>query len=327
MQRSTAVVGTLVLLLLVATGLLWTGTWLQFLDPGPYERTTVTVADENGSELGRVDARVAASWQQKLVGLSRTESLGPDEGMVFVHDQMRRHAYVMREMSFPLDIVFVAENGTITRVHHAATPEGDTGEGSLTEYVGVGKYVLEVRRGWTNETGVSVGDRAAIPNMTSVDRENSTTTDRQDSDPSTTTQTASTATPSPTPSGPTVTAVDADGTELGVVSVAIADNDSERYTGLSDTTSMAWDEGMLFVFPDSGEYNFVMRRMDFPLDIVFAAANGTVTRIHHAPVPDGEYEREYPGRGKYVLEVNRGWTNETGLDVGDRLDVPNVSAS
>jgi len=326
MQRSTAVVGTILVCLLVVVVLLWTGTWIQFLDPGPYERTTVTVVDENGSELGQVDARVAASWQQKTVGLSRTASLGSDEGMVFVHDQMRRQAYVMREMSFPLDIVFVAENGTITRIHHAAAPGGDTGEGSLKEYVGVGKYVLEVRRGWTNETGVSVGDRVGILNRTSVTRGNETAQSPSDGT-ATLTRTASTASATPTPSGPTVRAIDANGTDLGVVSVAIANNSSERYTGLSDTASMAWDEGMLFVFPESDQHTFVMRRMDFPLDIVYAAANGTVTRIHHAPVPEGEYEREYPGRGKYVLEVNRGWTNETGLDVGDRLDVPNVSAS
>ncbi|WP_245545414.1 DUF192 domain-containing protein [Halomicrobium katesii] len=109
--------------------------------------------------------------------------------------------------------------------------------------------------------------------------------------------------------------------------MAIADNSSERITGLSDTDSLAVDEGMLFVFPETGEHAFVMREMSFPLDIVYVAANGTVTRIHHAPVPEGEYERRYPGEGKYVLEVNRGWTNETGVSVGDRLRLPNVTAA
>ena len=325
MQRSTAVVGGAVAVCVVAALLLWTGAWLKFVDPGSYERTTVTVADENGTELGAVDARVAQSWQQRLVGLSRTDALGADEGMLFVHDREASHGYVMRDMAFPLDIVFVAENGTITEIHHAPVPAEGTGEGGLREYGGVGKYVLEVNRGWTNETGVTVGDRVRIPGETADGGAETTET-----------ESAATTTPEceagpvgtpPDDETPTVTALGEDCTELGRVAVAIADNDSERYTGLSDTESLAPDEGMLFVFPESGEYAFVMREMSFPLDIVYVAANGTVTRIHHAPVPDGEYERRYPGEGKYVLEVNRGWTNETGVTVGDRLRLPNVTAS
>lgn len=328
MQRSTAVVGSIVGLLLVATLLIWTGVWTQALDPTPYEETTATVTDENGTELGRVDARIADGWQQRIVGLSRTESLAADEGMLFVHDSETRHTFVMREMSFPLDIVFVAENGTITRIHHASVPPNGTGEGGLEEYAGVGKYVLEVNRGWTNRSGVTAGDRVAIPNRTGDGRTESVRTETDE--PTTTDDPERTATATPTPAltGPTVTAIDANGTDLGSVAVTIADNGSERYTGLSDTESLAQNEGMLFVFPDSGQYTFVMRRMSFPLDIIYVAENGTVTRIHHAPVPDGEGSlEEYPGEGTSVLEVNRGWTNETGLDVGDRLRLPNVSGS
>jgi len=40
--------------------------------------------------------------------------------MLFVHDETGKHAYVMRGMSFGLDIVFVAPNGTVTEIHEAA---------------------------------------------------------------------------------------------------------------------------------------------------------------------------------------------------------------
>jgi len=78
--------------------------------------------------------------------------------MLFVHEQEGNHGYVMRDMAFPLDMVFIAENGTITTIHHApVAPDGD-----LTEYSGRAKYVLEVPMGYTNETGVEVGDRVVI---------------------------------------------------------------------------------------------------------------------------------------------------------------------
>jgi len=337
MRRSAVAMAGVIGVLLLAVGLLWTGVWIQVLDPGPYDRTTVTVVDENGTELGSVDARIADAWDERVVGLSQTESLPATEGMLFAHDAEERHSFVMREMSFPLDIVFIAENGTITRIHHAPVPAEGTGESDLATYPGQGKYVLEVNRGWTNETGVSVGDWVRIPGTTTTDSNTSS------AEPATATPTRS---PTDTPTGPTatptrsptdtlaepaVTAIDASGTELGAVSVTIADNGSERYTGLSETGSLGWNEGMLFVFEKSGEYTFVMRRMDFPLDIIFVAENGIVTRIHHAPVPPegttGEDLQGYPGEGRYVLEVNRGWTNETGLDVGDRLRLPALNSS
>jgi uncharacterized membrane protein (UPF0127 family) len=62
-----------------------------------------------------------------------------------------------------------------------------------------------------------------------------------------------------------------------------------------------------------------MRNMSFPLDIVFVDANGTITRIHHAAVDD---DGRFVGEGRYVLEVNRGWANRTGVDVGDRIELP-----
>jgi hypothetical protein len=65
-------------------------------------------------------------------------------------------------MAFPLDIVFVATNGTVTEVHHAAVEPNATGD-ELTRYRGQGRYVLEVPRGYANATGLDVGDRVLVP--------------------------------------------------------------------------------------------------------------------------------------------------------------------
>lgn len=117
------------------------------------------------------------------------------------------------------------------------------------------------------------------------------------------------------------------GERLGVVRAAVADTGDLRYTGLGDTESLPENYGMLFVFEEVDEWTFVMREMEFGIDIVFADSEGVITTIHHAPAPgpdeDGE-EQRYPGRGQYVLEVNRGWTTERGVEEGDVLafDLP-----
>ncbi len=71
-----------------------------------------------------------------------------------------------------------------------------------------------------------------------------------------------------------------------------------------------------------------MDDMSFPLDIIFVAKDGTITRIHHAPVSGGFLGETYTGNGKYVLELKRGWTAERGVGPGDVVQVPeNLSAS
>ncbi|OAQ51384.1 hypothetical protein HTG_16965 [Natrinema mahii] len=115
------------------------------------------------------------------------------------------------------------------------------------------------------------------------------------------------------------------GTEpKAVVDVEVADDRSERYTGLSDHDSLERGTGMLFVHNREQKLTYVMREMDFDIDIIFIDADGEITRIHHARAPeageDGE-DLEYSGRGKWVLEVPRGYANETGIEVGDRVEI------
>ena len=122
-------------------------------------RTTVTFVDENGTELATADVAVADSYRERYTGLSDTESLGPNEGMLFVHPVAGRQSYVMRNMSFPIDMVFVAENGTITTIHHAELPE--EGE-DLRPYTGRGKFVVELPYEFTVRHGIEVGDTVRI---------------------------------------------------------------------------------------------------------------------------------------------------------------------
>jgi len=113
------------------------------------------------------------------------------------------------------------------------------------------------------------------------------------------------------------------GDRLGSVTAAVADTPEKRFTGLSDTVFLPEDRGMLFVYDEVGDRTYVMRRMSFGIDIVYADDAGVITTIHHAPEPgpdeDGT-DQEYPGRGQYVLEVNRDWTTRHGVEEGDVLD-------
>ncbi|MFC4406346.1 DUF192 domain-containing protein [Haloarchaeobius iranensis] len=125
-------------------------------------------------------------------------------------------------------------------------------------------------------------------------------------------------------SGPaTVVVSDENGTEKAVIEVEVADTRQERFTGLSDHETLADGEGMWFVYDGESQHTYVMRRMEFPLDIIFVGADGRINSIHHrrAPRPneDGN-EITATGTGQYVLEVPRGYANETGMEVGDYVE-------
>lgn len=166
MDRDRAITFVVVGLLVLALGF-WltgpTGPLADIFHPLEYEEVTIDVTDENGSTLATVGVRVADTDRERYVGLSETRSLNDSEGMLFVFPESGSHEFVMRDMAFPLDIVFVAPNGTITTIRHAPVPPSGTDDSDLTRYSGTGKYVLEVPRGFTNRSGVGVGDQVVVP--------------------------------------------------------------------------------------------------------------------------------------------------------------------
>jgi uncharacterized membrane protein (UPF0127 family) len=127
-----------------------------------YETATVTAETPGGAELGSVTAAIADDGDKRLLGLSDAESLPEDGGMLFVYDAPREElTYVMRRMSFGIDIVYVDGDREIVEIHNAPEPGPDE-DGEEQRYPGSGQYVLEVPYEWTDRHGVSVGDSLAF---------------------------------------------------------------------------------------------------------------------------------------------------------------------
>ncbi len=163
MDWARALVGTLVLVAVVVGAVIIFNPPLWLVSTGEYERATITAVDANGTTLDTIEARIADTTAKQRVGLSRTESLPMDEGMLFVFDGSGPHSFHMPDgMAFPLDIVFASDNGTVTTIHHAPLPS-NAAQGTDARYTGRGRFVLEANRGWANATGLAVGDRLVIP--------------------------------------------------------------------------------------------------------------------------------------------------------------------
>ena len=139
---------------------------VEYPGEGGHDRATVTLLDESGT-LATVDAEVADTRKERVRGLSEAESLEPGSGMLFVHPREGTHTYVVDEMAFGIDIIFVETcddacppeaDGRITEIHEAPVPS----DGEDGSYEGSGKWVLEVPKGYAAENGVQSGDYVQI---------------------------------------------------------------------------------------------------------------------------------------------------------------------
>jgi len=105
------------------------------------------------------------------------------------------------------------------------------------------------------------------------------------------------------------------------IQVEIVSNALDQYSGLSNRASLCADCGMLFVFSDKQEREFVMRNMNFPLDIIFLD-DGKIVNIAANLKPEGNnpitrYKSLAPVN--QVLELNGGYSEKYGVKAGDMV--------
>ena len=75
--------------------------------------------------------------------------------------------------------------------------------------------------------------------------------------------------------------------------VELAVSSSKQYLGLSHRESIPKDYGMLFLFPEKGVKSFVMRDMNFNLDIVFIDENKIIEIYKNLPFDKNKQEILY----------------------------------
>jgi len=105
-----------------------------------------------------VRAEVADTKEKKLQGLSGRAALEPGYGMLYVYAEPQRQEFTEATTAFPVSVAFIREDGTIAEIHDAGARDPT----AFAPHEAV-KYVLEVRRGWFEDRGVSPGRRFRLP--------------------------------------------------------------------------------------------------------------------------------------------------------------------
>ena len=139
----------------VVVALLLLGAYLFYM---PLNRpvlptTTITIGSTS------IEAELATTPAEQEQGLSGRVSLPPGRGMFFVFDHADKWGIWMKDMRFPIDILWADENGYIVTIEHNVPPSSYPNSffPSTTSL-----YVLEVPAGFTKTFGIAIGQQIVV---------------------------------------------------------------------------------------------------------------------------------------------------------------------
>jgi uncharacterized membrane protein (UPF0127 family) len=107
-----------------------------------------------------VRAEVADTHPERSRGLMHRESLGEDEGMLFVFDTDGIYPFWMKNTFIPLDIVWIDRGYNVVHIEHAEPCRSEFCK--VYEPNETARYVVEVNAGFTDMNSISVGDAVSI---------------------------------------------------------------------------------------------------------------------------------------------------------------------
>jgi uncharacterized protein len=108
-----------------------------------------------------INAQVAATTQQRAVGLMFRREMPVNEGMLFAFEQAAEQCFWMKNTLLPLTAAFVADDGTIVNL-------ADMQPQSLESHCSSKpvRFVLEMNQGWFSKRGLKAGSRLSGPPFT-----------------------------------------------------------------------------------------------------------------------------------------------------------------
>ena len=105
-----------------------------------------------------IQAQVAATPEQRSVGLMFRQDMPANEGMIFVFEEPAGQCFWMKNTLLPLTAAFVADDGTIVNLADMK-PQTEDSHCSAKPV----RYVLEMNQGWFAKRGLKAGAKLSGP--------------------------------------------------------------------------------------------------------------------------------------------------------------------
>ncbi len=100
---------------------------------------------------------LADTLGKQYQGLSGRASMPSEQGMLFIMGVADRHTFIMRDMKFPLDVVWIREGKVVDMSQDVPNPERNEKPMTMQPQAPA-DLVLEVNAGWTRTHHIKIGD-------------------------------------------------------------------------------------------------------------------------------------------------------------------------
>jgi uncharacterized membrane protein (UPF0127 family) len=98
-------------------------------------------------------------------------------------------------------------------------------------------------------------------------------------------------------------------------------SEASREKGLSGREYLPINNGLLFVYENTGNWKIWMKDMNFAIDIIWLSNDGTVVGIKENVSPDTYPEiHQIDTKSKYILEINSGIAKKYDIKIGDKFN-------
>ncbi len=98
---------------------------------------------------------IVESEADVMRGLKYRESMADDAGMLFVFETPDIYDFWMQDTYLPLDMLFIASDGTINEIHENAVPFSE----ERIHPTQIHLYVLEIKAGLSKKLNITSGDK------------------------------------------------------------------------------------------------------------------------------------------------------------------------
>lgn len=105
----------------------------------------------------KFNVEVASDRAEMQNGLGGRECLGSNQAMLFVFSREGQYGFWMKDMKFPIDVIWISADKKIAAIEKNFTPDTYP-ENAVNEKDKPALYVLEVKAGTADELKLKLGD-------------------------------------------------------------------------------------------------------------------------------------------------------------------------
>lgn len=105
-----------------------------------------------------------SSQKDLEIGLSETKSISSDQGMLFIFEEASYYSFWMKNMKFPIDIIYINQDAIVTIRNNAQPPKNNTDNLVVYFPEKPSNKVLEIQAGLAEKYGFKIGDKVTYEN-------------------------------------------------------------------------------------------------------------------------------------------------------------------